>query len=131
MPYTTEVINNGTGILHIGSGTVSGNDLLTSVSTVLKLIQEGLTPKYGLTDLTNVTEFTVSSSDIERNAALNSEIARLLPSVKLAIVAPTDTIFGMVRMWQAHMDRSTWDAQVFRRHEDALAWLSKEGCLRT
>ncbi len=131
MSYTTEVINNGTGILHIGSGTVSGNDLMTSASTVLKLVQEGLTPKYGLADLTDVTEFTASSSEIARNAALNNEIARLLPSITLAIVAPTDNIFGMVRMWLTHTDTSTWKSQVFRRKEDALAWLKQEGCLRT
>jgi hypothetical protein len=131
MPYTTEVIDNGTGILHVGSGTVSGNDLMTSASKVLKLVQEGLTPKYGLTDLTNVTKFAVSSSEIARNAALNNDIARLLPSVTLAIVAPTDNIFGMVRMWLTHTDTSTWKSQVFRNKEDALAWLKQEGCLRT
>jgi hypothetical protein len=131
MSYTTEVIDNGNGILHIGSGTVKGNDLLASASALLKLVQEGLRPTYSLVDLTNVTEFTVSSSEIERNAALNSEIARLLPSVTLAIVAPADNIFGIVRMWQAHMDMTAWTSQVFRRNEDALTWLKQEGCVRT
>jgi len=126
MPYTTEVIDNGKGILHIGSGTVTGNDLMASATTVLKLVQDGLSPRYGLTDLTHVTEFAVSSTEIERNAVLNSNIARLLPSVKLAIVAPTDNIYGMVRMWQAHMDNTGWRSEVFRRKEEALLWLERE-----
>jgi hypothetical protein len=126
MSYTTEVIDNGKGILHIGSGTVSGKDLIASATNALKLVQEGLSPRYGLTDLTCVREFAVSTSEIEMNAKLNTDIARLLPSFKLAIVAPLDNIYGMVRMWQAHMDKTEWRSQVFRCKEEALAWLGQE-----
>jgi hypothetical protein len=125
MPYTSEVIDNGKGLLHIGSGTVTGNDLMASATTALKLVQDGLSPRYGPTDLTHLTEFAVSN-EIERNAILNSNIALLLPSVKLAIVAPTDNIYGMVRMWLAHRDRTRWRSEVFRRKEEALLWLERE-----
>ncbi len=126
MPYTTEIIDNGKGILHIGSGTVSGDDLMASATAVLKLVREGLSPEYGLADLTKVTTFAVSTNEIERNTELNSAIARLLPSVRVAIVASADSIYGMARMWQAHMDKTGWKSQVFRRKEEALAWLERE-----
>jgi hypothetical protein len=104
MPYTTDVIDNGKGILHIGSGTVTGAELMLSAATVLKLVREGLKPEFGLTDLTDVKEFSVSAEEISRNAALNSGISRYLPSVKVAIIAPAPDIYGMVRRWQAHID---------------------------
>jgi hypothetical protein len=45
MPYTTEVIENGKAVLHIGTGTVTGSDLMSSASTVFNLIQQGLRPE--------------------------------------------------------------------------------------
>jgi len=126
MPYTTEIIENGKGIQHIGSGTVTGEELMSSAATVLKLIQEGLKPEYGLTDLTDVKKFAVSAEEISRNAALNSGISRYLPSVKLAIIAPANDIYGMVRMWLAHIDSPGWTSHVFRRKEEAVAWLKQE-----
>jgi hypothetical protein len=126
MPYTTDVIDNGKGILHIGSCTVTGEELMSSAATVLKLIQEGLKPEYGLTDLTDVKKFAVSAEDISKNAALNSGISRYLPSLKLAIIAPADDIYGMVRMWLAHIDSPGWTSNVFRRKDEALAWLKQD-----
>ena len=125
MPYTVEVIDNGKGIQHVGSGIVSGGDLMTSAATVLKMVHEGLTPEYAVTDLTHVTDFSVSAEEIARNAALNNEVARRLPRVKVAIIAPADNIFGMARMWQAHMDGSGWVSKVFRNRADALTWLKQ------
>ena len=126
MPYTTEVIDNGKGILHIGSGTVTGEDLMLSAAGVLKLVQEGLRPEFALTDLTEVKEFSVSSEEISRNAVLNSAISRYLPPARIAIIAPAPDIYGMVRMWQAHIDSPGLTSQVFRRKEEALAWLKQE-----
>jgi hypothetical protein len=37
MPYSTEVIETGKGILHIGTGTVTGSNLMSSASTVFNL----------------------------------------------------------------------------------------------
>ncbi len=126
MPYTTEVIDNGKGIQHIGSGTVTGQDLMLSAATVLKLVQEGLRPEFALTDLTEVKEFAVSSEELLRNAAFNNGIARYIPQAKVAIVAPASAIYGMARMWQVYVDSSGWKSQVFRRKEEALAWLKQE-----
>jgi hypothetical protein len=126
MPYTTNIIDNGKGILHICSDTVTGEELMSSAATVLKLVQEGLKPEFGLTDLTDVKAFAVSAEEISRNAALNSGISRYLPSVKVAIIAPANHIYGMVRMWQAHIDSPVWTSHVFRRKEKALAWLKLE-----
>jgi hypothetical protein len=126
MPYSTEIIDNGKGIRHVGNGTVSGQDLMSSASTVLKMIQAGLKPEYALTDLSAVTDFSVSAAEIAKNALLNKDIAGLLPAVRIAIVAPNDVVFGMARMWQAHMDDSGWTSQVFRNRKEALVWLKNE-----
>ena len=126
MPCTTNIIDNRKGILHVGSGTMTGEELMLSASTVLKLVQEGLKPEFAMTDLTDVKKFTVSAEEISRNAALNSGISRYLPSAKIAIIAPANDIYGMARMWQAHIDSPGWTSHVFRRKEDALAWLKQE-----
>jgi hypothetical protein len=73
-----------------------------------------------LTDLSDATEFAVSAGEIERNAALNSTIARL-PTIRLAIVDSTDSIYGMARMGQAHTDTTGWTSRAFRTKSDALS----------
>jgi len=125
MPYTTEVIDNGKGVLHTGSRTVTGQDLIASAATLLQQIKNGLRPEYGFTDLSGVTDFTVTSGEIERNADLNKEIARLCPSVRVAIVASADVVYGMARKWQAHVDESGWTSMVFRTKEEAAEWLKQ------
>ncbi len=126
MSYSTEVIDNGKGILHIGSGTVSGSDLMSSASTILNMVRGGLRPEYALTDLSAVTSFAVSADEIARNAELNRGIANLVPSARVAIIAPSAVVYGMARMWQAYMDDTGWKSRVFRLREEALLWL-KEG----
>lgn len=123
MPYSTEVIDEGRGILHIGSGIVSGEEILSSAQGILKMVQEGLSPHYALTDLSKVTEFNVTSDEIRKNADINIAISRYAPSVRVAIIAPSDHVYGIARMWQVHSNKTGWVSEIFRNTEEAKEWL--------
>ena len=123
MPYSTEVIDGGRGILHIGSGIVSGEEILSSAQRILKMVKEGLSPEYALTDLSKVTEFKISADEVSRNAEINITISRYAPSVRVAIIAPSDHVYGIARMWQVYSKETGWASEVFRDAEEANEWL--------
>jgi hypothetical protein len=74
-----------------------------------------------LVDLTDVTDVSVTSAMVEASARwlLHSPLARR------AIVAPTDVLFGLSRMYQLYRDDLSGDTlKVFRTRERALEWLN-------
>jgi len=124
MPYSTEVIDGGKGILHVGRDTVSGEDLLISANHVLNMVKEGLSPTYALADLSEVVELSISAEEIMLNASINTEISKYVPRVIVAIVAPQDHVYGIARMWEAYAEETGWATRVFRNKSEALEWIN-------
>jgi hypothetical protein len=56
-------------------------------------------------------------------AWVNLMLADLTPNLAVAIVAPTETILGLIRTWQTYVESSTWKVEIFLYIEDAEAWL--------
>lgn len=84
-----------------------------------------------LVDVRDAEFLTTPSADELRQLAMLSAAMDLptQPS-KLAIVAPQDFAFGLGRMYEAYRELSTGgtkEVKVFRRLEDACAFLGVEG----
>jgi hypothetical protein len=80
-----------------------------------------------LVDLTEVTQLTITSMSRSRELAALSALADRPDRVShLAIVAPTDYLFGLARMYATYrglQDRGTKRTEVFRSLALALDWL--------
>ena len=79
-----------------------------------------------LVDFSETTDFDISTSDLERIAALQHQRNETIGSGKMAVVAPTDFVFGLTRMWEAYMDSeapSIMQIMVFRNRGNAIEWL--------
>jgi hypothetical protein len=73
-----------------------------------------------LVDLTDVTDVSVTSAMVEASARWLLHA----PRARRAIVAPTDVLFGLSRMYQLYRDDLSGDTlRVFRTREQALEWL--------
>jgi hypothetical protein len=84
----------------------------------------GLDPAFApdlhtLTDLSEVTEVDVESFAIA--AAASTPLFAL--GVRRAIVAPTDLLFGLARMYASHAERGGGQIHVFRDRAAAEGWL--------
>jgi len=126
MSYSTEVIDAGKGILHIGRDTVSGNELLASANRILDMVKKGFSPSYAITDLGEVVDFHVTAEEIRLNAEINISISKYLPRARIAIIASRNHIYGIARMWEAYAQRTGWAIRVFRDKNEALAWVKAE-----
>ena len=84
--------------------------------------------RVGLDELTDCRE--VERVDVTTGAlvALAASTARLLDGKqqtwRVAIVAPSDVVFGMARMYEAFRAESPEQVQVFRDRAAAEAWLA-------
>lgn len=84
-----------------------------------------------LLDLSEVERVELTSTDsIEEFARLAVSMDVQATATRFAIVAPTDLMFGLGRMYEAYRnlnEQSTKQAHVFRARQEALAWLSARG----
>ena len=125
MPYLTEVIDGGTGILRIGRGVVTGQEIIGSALDM----SAGADPKritHAIVDFTEVTSFDVTAMDVRDIAEINTKKARATGIVYIAIVAPNDIAFGMSRMYGSTLNALNWIVHTFRAMEDAEAWLNAQ-----
>jgi hypothetical protein len=77
-----------------------------------------------LIDLSRVTHMTVTSAGLHRLIALYEERAETGHRTRNAIIAPTDVLYGVSRMFQAlRGDAQLDELEVFRVREDALRWI--------
>jgi len=122
MPFTTEYKN---GCLYRNwSGVVSSDELFESIVLVKRDILNGLPADKALYDFSETSKIDITNRDIRKYSVKCIEIARLSPNVKAAVVAPSDLIFGLARMWEMQIDENRWHVKVFRSRELAESWLT-------
>jgi hypothetical protein len=123
MSYTTEFIDDGRGVLHVGTGVVHGDEIHAGAMEDHRVEARARALRFGLVDLTDVTELRITSEHVRAIAAESHITARLAPHVSVAIVAPRDSIYGMARMWEILVEGTGWDIRIVRLREEALEWL--------
>jgi hypothetical protein len=73
-----------------------------------------------LLDVTQVTKLKLSSEDVRRVAESNT----LSTNPRLAIVATSNLVYGMARMFQIFREmKGEEKTRVFRDRDEALAWV--------
>ena len=122
MPYSTEFLHGGRWARHVGSGVLTGAEVLAGTLEVQEAARHRPIT-HSLCDLTAVTTFRASAHEIREIAAAGKVTAELAPGGFVAVVAPRDHVFGLARMWETHVDGATWSTRVFRDLNGALAWL--------
>jgi hypothetical protein len=126
MPYSTQLIADGTGLYHEGSGTLTGEEMIGAAVATHSSPSMARALTHALVDLSGVDEFEVSPDDLRRLALENLLTAKLTPHALVAVVAPTDHVYGSVRMWEVFARDTGWRTEVFRDRADAERWLTEQ-----
>ena len=103
-------------------GEISDSDVLETFGTLWQ------SPDYDPSlnefyDCSGITHTDVRGEEMRKIASLNLDLNREGPGVKVAMYAPTDVAFGLIRMYQVFVENSASELQVFRDRAEALAWL--------
>ncbi|HKV42122.1 MAG TPA: hypothetical protein VJX67_23150 [Blastocatellia bacterium] len=116
-------MDEGRGIIRIWSGTVTGGELEAAAKAESQDEERTRRLKYGIVDLSDVTELAMTPEDIRGIVTQHTRTAALMRRGAFAIVAPKDVVFGFARMWQVMVERTGWETQVFRSRAEADAWI--------
>ena len=125
MPYETQYVDSEKGVLKIGSGIVTGAEILQT-ATQQSLDERSRKLKYALVDFSQMTEMKISSEIVRQMVEINRKTAQLAPGVVVAILAPSPLAYGMSRVWQSFAHDLGWTSNVFHTRADAVGWLIKQ-----
>jgi hypothetical protein len=101
-----------------GWGTLTTRDLQDYTSRLLA--DPVFDPDYrSLADLSEVTRVDIDQVALSQAAWMPS----FTPGTRRAIIAPSDLVYGLARMFATHSERFDQVVHVFRHRADAEAWL--------
>ena len=103
-------------------GTVTADEILEAWNKVHD--ENNFDPKYWqYSDFTQVTKLDVSA-EFFRNFSRSKPLFD--KSSRRALVAPSDAVFGMLRLYLTYLDDRSGDIRVFRDAAKARRWLGLE-----
>lgn len=79
-----------------------------------------------LSDVRGVEAMEVTPRGIAAAVSFDSSHSSKLDGHRLALLVPTDLVFGMARMYEMSTEGNTGGVQVFRSEDEALGWLEAE-----
>ncbi len=123
MPYLTEFIDEGTGILHVGKGVLTGEEIIAAIATLAQDMPHAELITHVFIDLTEVTSVQVSTEEVRVITAIDKKNSDLIKQICTAIVAPEDLAYGMSRMYAGLIPTPGWSIGVFRTMPEARVWL--------
>jgi hypothetical protein len=127
MPIEIKYIDGGLGVLFLGKGIVTGEDIINSNKQIFSSEEKMIKNKYGLTDYSNILNFEVSTSEVEIIASQDKKAAEYVPDGVIAVVAAKDLEFGINRMWEIIVECTgiKWETMVFRARDKAEEWITE------
>ena len=129
MPYTISRLDNGLGVLHFWSGTITNEEYVSAITAHFDEPQEQFGALYySLVDLTNVEVVDVPTETVKEAARLGKANFHRNPRVIIGFAATADLLFGLSRLWQGIVGDETWAMKAFRTRGEAEDWIRAE-CL--
>jgi len=111
-----------TGIEAIASNQVSRSDFIDACSEAFNN-KNVVKQKYQILDFSQCTDFELSSNDIDSLSRLAINASKINPNIIMAIIAPSDLVFGMSRVYEVYAEESGFKIKVFREKLQAENWV--------
>jgi hypothetical protein len=126
MPFRAEYSPDGAGVLLMGTGLLTGDELIAVTISIGQVGERLSRVRYALVDFSGVVEFRATSQDLAKLADEDVALARRLPNLAIVIVASQPLVFGMSRMWEALAHQTGWRIMVVQTRDEAVDWLRRE-----
>ena len=133
MAIEYEILEDKRLVVVKGSGVVTGDDVIRHLDT-LATDERYIAPMKKLVDYSSIDGIRQSNKEVITIARKKDALKGKFAEERCAFVSPGDLSFGIARVHQALIDNSGINTEVFRRIEEALAWLDVElgiNCDRT
>jgi len=131
MPLTTETTEDCLGIVHVGTGTVTGDEFVEASKASVRLVQSTQNFDYEFVDLSAATDLReMDDGHLEQITALDHLAALFRPNAVVIIVAPLDDFFEMGQRWERKVQDLGWSTHVVRTRPEGLSLVQKHFPLR-
>lgn len=125
MPYLTELTEDYMGVIHTGTGVVTGEEVLRGCQSVSQLVENTENFHYKFVDLAEATGIEMTEEDLQEIVAVDRMMAYFRPHATVVIVAPDERLFAVAKQWENLVGDLGWATHVSRERSEALAWLQE------
>ena len=122
MPIVYRIIPEQKLLYVKGTGRVTADEIMTEGATMFA-DSEWTNGFHVLLDYREISELGVTREGVGRIVHQDKANEHLFDKSKCAIVAGSDVVFGVSRMWESLSQENKVTTMVFRHFEDALKWL--------
>lgn len=123
MPFRFHIDQEADLVLTIAEGDVTAEDLIAHARALARTPDR---PLHELVDFSDRVDVTIPTEVVRNMAEFLSQEDGNPPGSRLAMVAKTDAIFGMLRLFEAHREHSNVALRVFRNRDEAFDWLMSD-----
>lgn len=113
------IFTEDNGVVIQLSGDITGAEIISAKASFKNNFD------YYLYDFTNVEHIEISADEVADIAVQDIKLAQQTSNMQIVIVAGSDLIFGLGRMWQILVEDSPLKAGVFRSLDQANNWISE------
>jgi hypothetical protein len=125
MPIQIKYIDDGIGVEFIGSGVVTGADIIAANKEIYR--NENFSKqRYQIVDRTKCTNYHVSHKEIITIAEQDKVAAKTNPNIIIAFISTSPLQYGISRMYQAYVGDEGFLTEVFRDRKSAEKWIEEQ-----
>lgn len=125
MPYEIRLKNNGTTVATRYYGFLTTADIYEACEkrfTDIALVKKC---RFLVSDYSDVTGTDLHDVDVRLLALFYKNASSHNADVVAITILPRDLLYGLGRMWEAHLDGIAWTEKVVRTREEAQAFMDQ------
>ncbi|MEO8440038.1 MAG: hypothetical protein ABI540_07430 [Spartobacteria bacterium] len=123
MPYTTELTEDYMGVLHSGTGVVTGEEILRGSQALAQLVENTENFHYEFVDLSAASDVQISPEHLRAIFEQDQFAAFFRPHEVVVIVAPNDRVMEVARQWEEMVQHLGWTIHIARERAAGWEWL--------
>ena len=114
---------DGIGIVGTSVGLVSGQDLLDATARLREEVKGNPRIRYAVMDFSAIPEENIATESLR---VLATQRIESVSGIIVVVVAPSEVLFGLSRMWEMLAEREGLISRVVRTRAEAITWLQDE-----
>ena len=123
MPVEIKRCCGGAGVVYIGTGVISGKEVLRANEITYQSAEDIKKTRFHLDDWTEATSTSITLPELRLAVKQDIAAAQMNPDIVVATAGDTDLFFGMARMWEAFVDELPWQTFTTRSLTEAKKWI--------
>ena len=125
MPIDFFYDENG-GIIVKAKGIVTGREIIDFNNRLYEANENIKKIPYQILDFTDVDDVSFSIDDVDTLSVQDRKALEINPNMLIAVVSENQLIYGLARMWEVKSGGGSSRTQVFRKLEEAYAWIESQ-----